>query len=328
MAMDPDKIEAKLDLVKAGATAVSDTAGGVLFQNMAEVMEFAKLMSLSQTAVPKHLRNNPGACLAVTVQAMEWRSSPFAVANKSYEVNDRIAYESQLIHAVVESRAPLRQRLRVKYEGEGDKRVCIISGHFKGEVDPVEYRSPEFAKIHPKNSPLWKSDPDQQQFYYSVRAFARRYCPDVLLGIYAEDELPENDMRDITPATGIKERLKGGNKTAGFSQDHVAAQIGHSPSQPVPVADTREAVVVEAKAAEPAAEQQMDLSAGDIETEVADKKRAILNADTLDDVKALAAAATDFLKSHKRQDLLGDVLKAASDRERKIGKSAQKVAAE
>src|SRR5262245_32102388 len=100
--MDLTKIEEKLDKTVAGAVAVSDQVGGVLFQNMAEVMEFAKLLSLAGTAVPKHLRGNPGGCLAVTIQALEWRMSPVAVANKSYEVNDRIAFEAQLIHAVVE----------------------------------------------------------------------------------------------------------------------------------------------------------------------------------------------------------------------------------
>jgi hypothetical protein len=40
-----------------------------------------------------------------------------------------------------------------------------------------------------KNSPLWKGDVDQQLFYYSVRAFARRHFPDVMMGIYTVDEL-------------------------------------------------------------------------------------------------------------------------------------------
>ena len=53
-------------------------------------MTFAKLMALSHVAIPKHLRGNPGACLAVTIQAIEWRLSPYAVANKSYSVNDRL----------------------------------------------------------------------------------------------------------------------------------------------------------------------------------------------------------------------------------------------
>lgn len=226
---DLQRIEDKIDRTVAGAVTVSDSVGGIMFQNMSEVLEFAKLMSVADVAVPKHLRGNPGACLSIVTQALEWRMSPFSVANKSYSVNDRLAYESQLIHGVVEARAPLKQRLRCAYDGEGQERVCIVTGHFKGEIDPVEYRSPKFKDITPKNSPLWKSDPDQQLWYYSVRAFARRYCPDVLLGIYSEDELKDSGGTaegavDITPKQpSVAGRLKG-KKGRGFDAGHVESQ--------------------------------------------------------------------------------------------------------
>jgi len=148
---DLELIEKKIDRVAAGAIEISDNVGGISFTSMGELLEFAKLLSVAGTAIPKHLRGNPGACLAVTIQALEWRMSPVAVANKSYEVNDRIAYESQLIHAVVEARAPLKQRLRATYDGEGDTLTCTVTGHFKGEVDPLEYTSPAFGKITVKN---------------------------------------------------------------------------------------------------------------------------------------------------------------------------------
>lgn len=323
MGYDLDKIEQKLDLTKAGAVAVSDNVGGIMFTNMSEVLEFAKLMSLSKNAVPKHLQGEPGICLAVSIQALEWRMSPFAVANKSFEVNGRIAYESQLIHAVVEARAPLKQRLRCAHEGEGEKMVCVVTGHFKGEVDPVIYRSPEFSKITPKNSPLWKTDPQQQLWYYSVRAFARRFCPDVLLGIYAEDELKDGNIgpdyaRDVTPASGLKDRLKGQNHGRGFSRDHVENQIEHKPGDVMAdvAASNKEPVTVEA-------ETQMELSAGDVETEIEAKKRAIQNANSLEDVNALLDTAKQFLKQHKRTDLLADVMSVANERGKKLaGKAA------
>lgn len=46
--------------------------------------------------------------------------------------------------------------------------------------------------LQPKNSPLWKADPDQQHFYYSGRAMCRRHFPDVLLGVYARDEMEDS----------------------------------------------------------------------------------------------------------------------------------------
>ena len=225
---DLERIESKIDRAAAGAMVVSDQIGGIMFQNMSEVLEFSKLMSLSDGAVPKHLRGNPGACLAVVTQALEWRMSPFAVANKSYFVNDRIAFESQLIHAIIEARAPLAGRLKASYEGTGADRKCIVTGHLKDEVDPVIYSSPAIKDIAVKNSPLWKSDPDQQLWYYASRAWARRFCPDVLLGIYSKDELEADHVgadkaKDVTPKPKIGERLKG-NRGRGFDAGHVERQ--------------------------------------------------------------------------------------------------------
>ena len=153
-----------IDRSGAAAVAVSNIAGGVSFASALEVMDFAKLMAVSMQAVPPAFRNNPGLCLAVVFQAVEWRMSPFQVANKAYVVNDRLAFESQLIHAVIEARAPLKGRLRCEYLGEGPDLQCRVFATFKGEDLPHEYTSPKFSAITVKNSPLWKTDPQQQMF--------------------------------------------------------------------------------------------------------------------------------------------------------------------
>jgi hypothetical protein len=197
-----ERIASRIDTDIAGALAVSDRAGGLDFTNAGQALEFAKMLSISGVAIPKHLRGNPGACLAVVIQAIEWRLSPYAVANKSYSVNDRLAYESQLIQAVILQRAPIKGRFKVEFKGTGDNRVCRVWAELKdGEV--VEYESPPFGRITPKNSPLWKADPDQQHFYYSGRALCRRHFPDVLLGVYSRDEIEDgigpDRARDVTP---------------------------------------------------------------------------------------------------------------------------------
>lgn len=157
------------------------------------------MMAISGQAIPKHLRDNPGGCLAITIQAREWAMSPFAVANKSYCVNDRISYEAQLVSAVILRRAPIQGRFSIQYFGEGDKRSCRVSVKTNdGEI--VEYQTPEIGKIPVKNSPLWKADPDQQLSYYAQRSLCRRHFPDVLLGVYTQDEIEQAPpMRNVTP---------------------------------------------------------------------------------------------------------------------------------
>lgn len=212
-----------LDRNRADVTKITGAAGGVSFASALEVMDFAKLMSTADKAIPKHLRGNPGACLRIVFQAIEWRMSPWGVADKSYEVNDRIAYESQLLHAIIESRAPLQHRLDCRYEGEGASRKCFVIGNFT-DGQTREYESPVLSKIK-KHSPLWNDDPDQQLFYFASRAWARKWCPDVLLGIYSREELIENPrlgLDDEPTQPGLHTRLAGAPKSdeghrAGFA---------------------------------------------------------------------------------------------------------------
>lgn len=208
-----ERIASKINPHTMNSLTISEHAGGLSFANVDQVMEMAKLMSVSQVAVPKHLRCNPGACIAICIQAIEWRMSPFAVANRSYSVNDRMAYEAQLINAVILQRAPIKGRLKVDYTGQGGKRQCRIWATLKDNDEIVEYLSPEFDKIQPKNSPLWKTDPDQQHFYNASRAFCRRHFPDVLLGVYAKDEIEDSNpigpdkAKDVTPSRNLNDRL-------------------------------------------------------------------------------------------------------------------------
>lgn len=189
-------IEGRIDKTVSAETGISAT-GAMAFANVAQIMEFAKAMSIAQVAIPKHLRDNPGACLAICIQASEWEMSPFAVANKSYSVNDRLAYEAQLINAVILKRAPIVGRFQIEYNGAGEQRTCKVTVKLRdGEV--VSYESPPVHKITVKNSPLWKGDPDQQLFYYASRAMCRRHFPDVLLGVYTVDELQTEQMRDVS----------------------------------------------------------------------------------------------------------------------------------
>jgi hypothetical protein len=190
------ELERKIDREAASALTLNAQPGGAFAiapRSMGEVMEFAKLMAISGVCVRPVFRGNPGACLAIAVQAMKWGADPFAVANKAYVVKNRageetIAYEAQLIHAIVNASPALLRRLRPVYEGDGPERRCRIVGWVKGESEALEYQSPPVRAIAVKNSPLWQGDPDQQLFYYSTRAWARRHLPEILLGIYAQDE--------------------------------------------------------------------------------------------------------------------------------------------
>ncbi len=185
------------------SVGVSNTSTGAKIapQNLGEVVKFAEVMCRADIALPQHLRGNAGACMAVALQALEWSMSPFAVASKSYAVGGRIAYEAQLIAAVVNTRSGIKGRLKYRYDGEGSALTCTVTGTLDGEE--CVYTSPPIGSITVKNSPLWKSDPQQQLGYFAARSWARRHCPEVILGVYDRDEAEDfrgpDKAKDITP---------------------------------------------------------------------------------------------------------------------------------
>lgn len=222
------------------ADTIAIGKGGINFQNAAEIMEYAKLMSASSAMVPKHLRGQPGACLGVIGTAVRYGVDPFALAQKTYFVNDMIAFESAFFAAIINVHAPLKTRPDITFEGEGLERRAIVTGEFRdGAVR--EYKSPRIADISPKNSPLWKSDTDQQLSYYSLRAFARRWCPEIVMGLYDVEEARESAMTDITPVPDPDRDTKPAPKslddfaaaTAAMEQEH-AGSVAMGEPEPEP----------------------------------------------------------------------------------------------
>ncbi len=220
--------------------------GGVDYANLRDMVDAAKLLSSAGAMIPPHMQGNVGMCFANCLRAQELGVSPLALANWSYLVEQwqsgqkvqRIAYESQFFHAIVEARAPITTRLQVAYEGEGDKRRCRVWATFRGETEPRYFppldAHPEqftLGKLHPghndkgkvKGSPLWDTKADLQLFYNMSRDWARMYCPDVISGMYGRDEMEDagfavvsaasDQARDVSP--GLLSRLRGNAAALG-----------------------------------------------------------------------------------------------------------------
>lgn len=194
-------------------------------QNLGEVIKFAEVMARAGKMLPAHLQGDVGACMAIALQALDWQMNPFAVASKSYFVSNRVAYEAQLIAAVVNTRSGIKGRLRYDYEGEGATLTCTVTGTLDGTE--CTYQSPPMGAITTKNSPLWKTDPRQQLGYFSARSWARRHCPEVILGVYDRDEAQE--IKDVTPppGSGFAARLSD-TPAGGFDPTSVESAIGEA----------------------------------------------------------------------------------------------------
>ncbi|HSV21868.1 MAG TPA: hypothetical protein VLJ17_02445 [Xanthobacteraceae bacterium] len=128
-------------------------SGGVAVQNFAQQVDFAKWLAKADFAIPKHLRGNVGACLAIAEIAGNTGLSSYGVANATYVQNDKLCFESKLVHAIVERSGLLKGRLKVRYEGSGGDLTCYVYGTLKGDAEPSEWPLPGQAiplkDLHP-----------------------------------------------------------------------------------------------------------------------------------------------------------------------------------
>lgn len=212
------------DVVVSG----SDGGFSVTPQSLSDIVEFAKFMCQSSAGIPAFLRGNGPDCAAVTMQAMKWGFDPFSVAQKSYKVKDIIAYEAQLIAAVVNARSGIKGRLKYAFNGEGQDMTCTVTGILDG--DECTYTSPMVGSITTKNSPLWKSDPQQQLGYFSARSWARRHVPEVLLGVYDREEAEQfqgfDTTKNATPSVmqRLQQRQESAQQQEGFNAEFVTRE--------------------------------------------------------------------------------------------------------
>lgn len=222
-----------------------------------KLVRFAEIMAGSRVTVPAHLAGKASDCLAVTMQAVQWRMNPFAVAQKTFMVNGVLGYEAQLVNAVISTMAPTRDRIQYAWFGPWEKVIgkftektsskgnkytapgwtlddesgCGVRvwATMKNEEQPRELEI-LLTQAQVRNSTLWASDPKQQLAYLAVKRWARLHCPDVILGVYTPDEIDTAPTveRDITPA---KSTLTDLNALINQSRQQAEALIEHSDTE-------------------------------------------------------------------------------------------------
>jgi len=148
----------------------------------------AKMLATSMT-LPAHLKNNLADCFLVYAQAMRWGMDPSAVMQHCYVLQGKLGYEGKLVAAVVNASPNLKTKLNYEYSGSGQQRQVRVFGTLKGEDKPREVIGTVAA--WKTNNGQWNTQTDQMLSYRGAREWARRHMPETLLGVYADDELPE-----------------------------------------------------------------------------------------------------------------------------------------
>jgi len=194
------------------------------YQAMEQMTNLAHLMASGNSTVPKHLQNNPADCMAIVMQAAQWKMNPFAVAQKTHVVSGTLGYEAQLVNAVISSSRAIVGRFHYEYGGDWSVTgagVGVVDRQQKGQnvnmgtqmngsawvsvgavlagETEITWGEPLYpASVTVKNSPLWKTAPKQQAAYLATKYWARLYAPAVILGVYSTDEIEQRPRTEKT----------------------------------------------------------------------------------------------------------------------------------
>lgn len=147
--------------------------------------------------MPQQFRNVPNALIAIDI-ANRLRCSPLLVMQQLYVVQGKPSWSGQFVIAALNACGRF-QPLRFVYEGEGDTRSCYATTTDKqtGDVLRGPVVSISMAKAEGwlgKSGSKWQTMPELMLSYRAGTFFGRLYAPDVLMGLYTQDE-----MLDIAP---------------------------------------------------------------------------------------------------------------------------------
>lgn len=226
-----DIIEHQGDQLPAYNGGQTSTTAMVLDSNTIDsIMRVAEIMASGKSTIPKHLQGSPGDCMAVVMQAMQWKMNPFAVAQKTHLVNGQLGYEAQLVNAVVQASGAITGRFHYEYQGDGLNVQCRVGAVIRGESEITWNEWLSAASVTVKNSPLWETNPKQQLGYLQVKNWARAHTPGAILGVYTPEELETQPRaeRDITPQAG-----QATSRPATRTEALKGKLASKSPAQPV-----------------------------------------------------------------------------------------------
>lgn len=140
------------------ALALSGTSStGLVLSNetMDKAFRMAELMASGRSTVPKHLQGSAADCMAVTLQALQWNMSPFAVAQKTHIVNGTLGYEAQLVNAVLQSTGAIAGEFDYEYRGGLADLECRVGATPRGKTAVKWGEWLSIKEVTIKNSPLW-----------------------------------------------------------------------------------------------------------------------------------------------------------------------------
>lgn len=162
-----------------------------------EAIQLADVMAKANL-VPDHLRGKPGDCLLIVMQAQRWGMDAVSVAQSTSVVHGKLCYEGKLVAAALYAMGAVDGRLHYEISGDGQGASIIVTGTPRGGKGPQsvsgnvkDWRTYGKDKSGNRIDNAWDKMPEDMLVYRGTRQWARRYAPEVLLGVYTPDEMED-----------------------------------------------------------------------------------------------------------------------------------------
>ncbi len=180
------------------------SSGNLSVFSDAQSFELALRMadSLSKsTVVPKEYQGNSGNCLIAIEMASRINTSPMMVMQNLFIVNGRPGWSAQWIISMIN--ASRRYKTELQFEFGHDQKdgglSCVAwaedwNGH-KVYGPKITMTMANAEGWVSKNGSKWKTMPEVMIQYRAASFFGRMNCPDMIMGIYSQDEVA--DMVDV-----------------------------------------------------------------------------------------------------------------------------------
>ena len=184
---------------------ITTNSGFSLVQNVAK--SFA-----ASDMVPATYKGKPANVVIALDLANRLGMAPLMVMQNLHIINGRPAWSSQFIIASINQSGKFTP-LRFEFSGSGDDRTCVAWAHSKDDGARVDGPSVgvKMAKAEGwwgKNGSKWPSMTDLMLTYRAAAFFGRTYCPEMLMGIYEENEIKDFVNAPVeTPVTIVEETV-------------------------------------------------------------------------------------------------------------------------
>lgn len=156
----------------------------------------------TSTLVPQQFRNAANALIAIDM-ANRLRCSPLMVMQQLYVVQGKPSWSAQFVIAAINACGRFTP-LRFVLTGQDMERQCHAESTDRATGESLQGPavSMQMAKAEgwlDKGGSKWKTMPELMLRYRAGTFFGRLYAPDVLMGLYTQDEaLDIANVQDIT----------------------------------------------------------------------------------------------------------------------------------